>query len=93
MALIELFIDGVGSCYNQRMSAILPAPDHPIAYFCAEFGWDTQVPTYAGGLGVLAGDTLRAAVDADLPMVGVGLLYRGEEAKQENSSNGLKKLN
>lgn len=48
----------------------------PIAYFCAEFGFHESVPIYSGGLGVLAGDILKAASDLRLPLVGVGLFYR-----------------
>lgn len=62
---------------------------HPIAYFCAEYGFDHHLPLYAGGLGVLAGDTLKAAADASLPFVGVGLLYRGDKAKQEIDQTGV----
>jgi len=47
----------------------------PVAYFSAEFGLHESLPFYAGGLGVLAGDHLKAASDAGLPMVGVGLFY------------------
>ena len=47
-----------------------------IAYFSMEIGVEPAMPTYAGGLGVLAGDTLRAAADLGLPLVGVTLLYR-----------------
>jgi glycogen phosphorylase len=47
-----------------------------IAYFSMEIGVDPQVPTYAGGLGVLAGDTVRAAADLGLPFVAVTLLHR-----------------
>ena len=47
-----------------------------IAYFSMEIGIDPQVPTYAGGLGVLAGDTVRAAADLGLPFVAVTLLHR-----------------
>lgn len=36
---------------------------HPIAYFSMEIGVDPEMPTYSGGLGVLAGDTIRAASD------------------------------
>ena len=46
-----------------------------IAYFCAEFGVSESLPIYSGGLGVLAGDHLKAASDLGLPLVGVGLLY------------------
>jgi starch phosphorylase len=49
---------------------------HPVAYFCSEFGVHHSLPLYGGGLGVLAGDVLKAASDLALPMVGVGLLYR-----------------
>ena len=51
-------------------------PEHPVAYLCAEYGVHCSLPIYAGGLGVLAGDTLKAASDLAIPMVGVGLLYR-----------------
>jgi glycogen phosphorylase len=47
-----------------------------IAYFCAEFAIAESLPIYSGGLGVLAGDHLKAASDLGLPLVAVGLLYR-----------------
>lgn len=47
-----------------------------VAYFSAEFGLAECLPIYSGGLGVLAGDHLKAASDLGLPLVGVGLLYR-----------------
>jgi starch phosphorylase len=47
-----------------------------IAYFSMEIALDSHIPTYAGGLGILAGDTLRSAADLGLPMVGVTLLHR-----------------
>lgn len=47
-----------------------------IAYFSAEFGMHESVPVYSGGLGVLAGDHLKAASDLGIPLVGVGLMYR-----------------
>jgi glycogen phosphorylase len=51
---------------------------HPltVAYFSMEVGLDPTIPTYSGGLGMLAGDTLRAAADLGIRMVGVTLLYR-----------------
>jgi starch phosphorylase len=49
---------------------------HHIAYFSMELALESAMPTYAGGLGVLAGDTLRSAADLGLPMVAVSLLYR-----------------
>ena len=50
--------------------------ERPIAYFCAEYALDPKLRTYAGGLGVLAGDLVRVAADRGLPLVAVGLLYR-----------------
>jgi starch phosphorylase len=50
--------------------------ERQIAYFSMEIGLDAEVPTYSGGLGVLAGDTIRSAADLGLPMVAVTLLYR-----------------
>jgi len=49
--------------------------DGPVAYLCSEFGAHCSLPLYGGGLGVLAGDVLKAASDLALPFVGVGLLY------------------
>jgi starch phosphorylase len=49
--------------------------DFLVAYFCAEFGVDASLPVYSGGLGVLAGDHLKAAADLGVPLVAVGLLY------------------
>lgn len=47
-----------------------------IAYFSMEIGVESKMPTYSGGLGVLAGDTIRSAADLDIPMVAVTLLHR-----------------
>jgi glycogen phosphorylase len=47
-----------------------------IAYFSMEIALESGIPTYSGGLGVLAGDTIRAAADLSIPMVAVTLLYR-----------------
>jgi starch phosphorylase len=52
------------------------SPERPVAYFCSEFAVHCSLPLYGGGLGVLAGDYLKAASDLALPVVGVGLLYR-----------------
>jgi glycogen phosphorylase len=53
-----------------------------VAYFSMEFGVDEALAIYSGGLGVLAGDHLKAAADLGIPLVGVGLLYRGGYFKQ-----------
>lgn len=49
--------------------------DHPIVYFCAEYALDDATRTYAGGLGVLAGDIIREAAEQNIPFLAVGLLY------------------
>ena len=64
------------------------AADRPVAYFCSEFGVHGSLPIYGGGLGVLAGDVLKAASDLALPMVGVGLLYREGYFHQRLDSTG-----
>lgn len=46
-----------------------------VAYFCMEFGLHESFPIYAGGLGVLAGDLMKAAKDLQVPMIGFGLLW------------------
>jgi starch phosphorylase len=63
--------------------------DHrTIAYFSMEIGLESQMPTYSGGLGVLAGDTLRAAADAGVPMVAVSLLHREGYFRQKLDEQG-----
>ena len=47
-----------------------------IAYFCMEYGLDTSLQIYSGGLGILAGDYLKESSDMNVNMVAVGLLYR-----------------
>nr|MDO8110091.1 alpha-glucan family phosphorylase [Candidatus Sigynarchaeota archaeon] len=51
--------------------------DAKIAYFSMEIALEKDIPTYSGGLGVLAGDTIRSAADNSLPLVGVTLVYSG----------------
>lgn len=53
----------------------MPGSD-TIAYFSMEIGLEEAMPTYSGGLGVLAGDTVRSAADGDVPMVAVTLVHR-----------------
>jgi starch phosphorylase len=59
-----------------------------IAYFSMEFGVTEALPNYSGGLGVLAGDHLKAASDLGLPLIGVGLLYRSGYFRQSLSLDG-----
>lgn len=59
-----------------------------IAYFCAEFGLNECLPIYSGGLGLLAGDHLKAASDLGIPLVGVGLLYSRGYFRQMLTDDG-----
>ena len=59
-----------------------------VAYFSMEIGVDPNVPTYAGGLGVLAGDFVRAAADLGLPLVAVTLLHRKGYFRQRLDATG-----
>ena len=63
-------------------------PKRFVAYFSMEIALENQIPTYSGGLGVLAGDTIRAAADIRLPMVAVSLLYRKGYFRQHLSEEG-----
>src|SRR6266478_3669602 len=59
-----------------------------VAYFSMEIALENAMPSYSGGLGVLAGDTIRAAADVRLPMVAVSLLYRKGFFSQHLAEDG-----
>ena len=59
-----------------------------VAYFCMEYGLDNSFKSYAGGLGILAGDYLKGAKDHDYPMVGIGLLWGQGYVDQRIDENG-----
>lgn len=59
------------------------AAEARIAYFSMEIALRSDIPTYSGGLGVLAGDTMRSAADLDLPMIGVTLVSRAGYFRQQ----------
>ncbi|MEK9200688.1 MAG: alpha-glucan family phosphorylase [Patescibacteria group bacterium] len=64
------------------MTSISPSTssdsERPVAYFCAEYALDSNLPIYAGGLGILAGDYIREVNDQGLNVVGVGIYYRDQ---------------
>jgi starch phosphorylase len=62
--------------------------ERKVAYFSAEFGIHECLPLYSGGLGVLAGDHLKSASDLNLPLVGVGLVYRRGYFHQQIDAEG-----
>lgn len=77
--------------------AVLPAPGSPsgsasplgpVAYFSMEFGLTEALPIYSGGLGILAGDFLKAASDLGVPIVGVGLLWQQGYFRQALNASG-----
>jgi starch phosphorylase len=72
---------------NAEASSVI-SPEHPVAYFCAEYGVHNSLPLYSGGLGVLAGDHLKSASDLRLPLVAVGLLYHYGYFRQSLSREG-----
>jgi starch phosphorylase len=63
-------------------------PSDTIAYFSMEIALDPAMPTYSGGLGVLAGDTIRSAADLKVPMVAVTLLHRKGYFNQKLDPSG-----
>lgn len=62
--------------------------ERSVAYFSMEIGLETGIRTYSGGLGVLAGDTIRSAADLKVPMVAVTILYRRGSFRQRLDPDG-----
>ncbi|MHA2219659.1 MAG: alpha-glucan family phosphorylase, partial [Candidatus Hodarchaeales archaeon] len=65
--------------------------DRIIAYFSMEIGIDTRIPSYSGGLGVLAADTIKSFADLNTPLVAVTLLYRKGYFCQDLDEEGNQK--
>lgn len=63
-------------------------PNGGVAYFSAEFGLDESLPIYSGGLGILAGDHIKAASDMNIPLTGVGIFYTKGYFEQHINENG-----
>lgn len=59
-----------------------------VAYFCMEYGLDSIMRSYAGGLGILAGDYLKGAKDYDFPMVGIGIKWKQGYTDQKIDKDG-----
>jgi starch phosphorylase len=74
--------------WYQHHSAADPRLPAAIGYFSMEFGVSEVLPNYSGGLGVLAGDHLKAASDLGVPLIAVGLLYRSGYFRQSLSLDG-----
>ena len=71
--------------YARKAGADAP---RSIAYFSPEYGITSVLPQYSGGLGILAGDHLKASSDLGIPLIGVGLLYRHGYFKQALNREG-----
>jgi phosphorylase/glycogen(starch) synthase len=84
--------------FDDYMNDRAPAPEvgpvnglkwpQPVAYFSTEYGLHECLPIYSGGLGTLSGDHLKTASDLNIPLVGVGLLYKQGFFKQVIDRNG-----
>ncbi|MCU1656862.1 MAG: alpha-glucan phosphorylase [Pseudonocardiales bacterium] len=74
--------------WYQNQQAADPSLPQAIGYFSPEFGITEVLPQYSGGLGILAGDHLKAASDLGVPIIGVGLLYRSGYFRQSLSRDG-----
>ncbi len=75
----------------QKMSPDAPSPSPllgQIAYFSMEFGLTEALPIYSGGLGILAGDYLKAASDLGVPVIGIGILWQQGYFRQALSASG-----
>jgi glycogen phosphorylase len=68
--------------------AMFNPQERKVAYFSMEVGLRPEIPTYSGGLGILAGDTLKSFADLNVPAVGVTLLYAKGYFHQEIDADG-----
>jgi starch phosphorylase len=84
----QAFQSYMGSGTGWTINDLKITHEHPVAYFCAEFGVHNSLPLYSGGLGILAGDHLKSASDLRLPLVAVGLLYRYGYFRQRLRNDG-----
>lgn len=75
--------------YDSYIEIEQAAPsDALIAYFSMEYGLTECLPIYSGGLGLLSGDHLKASSDADIPLIGIGLLYQKGYHQQSLNPDG-----
>ena len=84
----QQYLQSTGTFKDKCANECSLEPQDIIAYFSMEFGLHESIPTYAGGLGVLSGDFLKGASDMDLPVVGVGILYKCGYFSQHIDFNG-----
>ncbi|MBI4303331.1 MAG: alpha-glucan family phosphorylase [Chloroflexi bacterium] len=85
MSKFDADLSGSQTWFARNYPNRLPGP---IAYFSAEFAIHNSLPIYAGGLGVLSGDSCKEANDLGLPLVGVGFMYPQGYFEQQVSNDG-----
>ena len=81
-------LKAVKSEFDEYMALKADRKDPSVAYFCMEYGLDTSLKIYSGGLGILAGDYLKETSDMNTNLVAVGLLYRYGYFTQKLSAQG-----
>lgn len=81
-------LDALTELFNQYMAGKNERTNPSIAYFSMEYGLDTSLKIYSGGLGILAGDYLKESSDMKVNMTGVGLLYRYGYFRQRTTAQG-----
>ncbi len=86
MAAFDVDMSDKNNWFSTKYPNALPGP---VAYFSMEFAIHNSLPIYAGGLGVLAGDTCKEASDLGLPLVGIGFMYPQGYFHQHISAEGL----
>lgn len=85
MSVFDAEMSDKDSWFSAKYPNVL---DGPVAYFSMEFAIHNSLPIYAGGLGVLAGDTCKEASDLGLPLVGIGFMYPQGYFHQHISAEG-----
>ncbi|RLF27052.1 MAG: alpha-glucan family phosphorylase, partial [Thermoplasmata archaeon] len=80
-------VEDAGGEEKVRTVSVLPY-NPKVAYFSMEIGIDPDIPTYSGGLGVLAGDTIKSCADLNVPLVGITLLFKDGYFDQRVDENG-----
>ena len=86
-------MNGVLAEFDTYMAAKAERTDPSVAYFCMEYGLDTSLKIYSGGLGILAGDYLKETSDMNVNLVAVGFLYRFGYFTQVISGQGYQVAN
>lgn len=91
MSQLKITLDTLNEYFEERPDQPLEGAsteDPAVAYFSFEFGIATCFPIYSGGLGILAGDHLKSASDLNIPLVGVGLVYKHGYFRQYLTPDG-----